>query len=168
MLFSESTWPELYQSAVDAFPHTTRRQYAIDPITISELRIVPFLGFRTLFLRTRALNEDREYRPMIVVKNVQYREHRGPGVVELRASDGESYLLEPPALEDHDLILRCNCPDFYWRFNYFDHLDRSLFGRVRRKYEAKANPGSANPQEMPGVCKHLMKMAQVLTGTIFS
>jgi len=160
--FKESSWDELYQSAVDAFPRTTMRQHATDPIDITNLTVVPFLGFKTLFLRSRALNEDREYSPIVLVKGVIYREDRQPGVIEIEASDGETYLFDRLSLADHDVLLRCNCPDFYWRFNYYDHLDHSLYGRKRASYTATVNPGSANPLHMPGACKHIMKMMQVL------
>lgn len=51
--------------------------------------------------------------------------------------------------------------DFYWRFNYYDHIDHSLYGRKRKKYEGQGL-WVANPKEMPGMCKHLMKMAMAL------
>jgi len=160
--FIESTWPELYQSAVDAFPDTTRRQHVTDPIAISDLMIVPFVGMKTLFIRSTAVNEDREYRPMILVKGIAYHDDREPGDIQIRASDGGYYWMEQPMMDDNEVLLRCNCQDFYWRFNYYDHLDRSLYGRKRTPYEATINPGSANPQQMPGACKHLMKMMEVL------
>jgi len=160
--FLESTLGELYQSAVDAFPLTTRRQHATDPIQIEHLQVVPFLGVRTLFLKTRAVNEGREYGPLILFKKVQYHDGPGVGILSLRGSDGKDYHFERPTMEWNDALLRCNCKDFYWRFNYYDHLDQSLYGRKRAEYEAKQNPGAANPMHMPGMCKHLMKMMQVL------
>jgi len=158
----ESTCSDLYDSAVEAFPHTTRRQHATHTIEIAGLNIVPFLGVKTLFLKASAFNEGRHYRPMILVKNIEYYQQLLPGIIEITASDGSQYYLEQPSLTESDVLVRCNCADFFWRFNYFDHLDRSLYGRKRGSYEAKLNPGSANPSELPGMCKHLMKMAHTL------
>ena len=163
--YLESTLGELYQSAVNAFPHTTRRQHATDPIEIDRLQVVPFLGVRTLFLKTRAINEGREYGPLILFKNIQYQDEPGIGVLSLRGSDGKSYHFERPKVDWSDALLRCNCKDFHWRFNYFDHLDQSLYGRKRGLYKAKQNPGAANPMQMPGMCKHLMKMMEVLANS---
>jgi len=160
---NESSLNDLHQSAVAAFPGTTRRQHATHPIEISNLRWTPFLGMRTLMVKAVARNEDREYTPFIVFKNVQYHNVRDIyGLVEITASDGAQYLFERLSVNENDVLVRCNCKDFYWRFNYYDHVDRSLYGRKRSPYEAIFNPGSANPQEMPGMCKHLMKFAEVL------
>lgn len=162
MYFIESTLSDLYQSAVDAFPHTVMRQFAVDPISITNLKIVPFIGLKTLFLKSESVNEDRKYNSIVVLKNIKYRESKFPGSIEIHASDGDRVWLDRPSLEENDVLVRCNCNDFYWRFNYFDHLDKSLYGVKRKKYEAKHNAGSANPMRLPGMCKHLMKFATVL------
>jgi hypothetical protein len=153
---NESSANELYQSAVDAFPHTTKRQHAIDPIRIVQLNWTPFVGLKTLLVRGTAVNEGRTYKPIVLFKQVEY----GTGI-PLRASDGRDYLLRPLSAENNDVLLRCDCKDFYWRFNYYDHLDKSLYGRKRSKYESQGGP-PANPLEMPGMCKHLMKMLLAL------
>ena len=161
-LWTESSLQELYQSAVDAFPSTQMRQHAVDPIVISSLQWVPFLGMKTLFVKGLAESGGSEYSPVVVFKRVGYQDTSGPGVIPLAASDGQEYFLERLSAEQTDVLVRCNCDDFYWRFNYFNSTDKSLYSRKRKKYEALYNPGSANPQSMPGLCKHLMKMAGVL------
>jgi len=162
MLWLESSLNDLYDSAVAAFPHTTKRQYATDSIKIVQVQWIPFLGMKTLFVKGLAQNEGREYNPIIVLKKVAYHEAQGPGVVPLKASDGETYFLERLSGGDTDVLVRCSCGDFVWRFNYYNHLDKSLQGPKRKKYEALYNPGSANPLQKEGLCKHLMKMAKVL------
>ena len=159
--FVESTLDDLYQSAVDAFPHTTKRQHATHTIKITKLLWRPYKGMNTLFIRGLAQNEGREYNPMVLFKKVKYHEASDPGTIHLQTDVGE-YDLEPILFDAQDALLRCNCSDFYWRFNYYDHLDKSLYGRKRAKYEALRDPGSANPMKMPGMCKHLMKMMQAL------
>ena len=158
----ESSYNDLYDSAVEAFPHTTMRQHATQPIKVSHFEIVPFVGMHTLFIKAHAVNEGRHYEPIILVKGVLYEQQITPGVIEIIGSDDRLYHLHRPSLENNDIRVRCNCKDFYWRFNYYDHLDHSLYGRKRAPYVALHNSGSANPEEMPGMCKHLMKMAEVL------
>lgn len=162
----ESTLQDLYVSSVQAFPRTTKRQHSIDPVDITELNLTPFLGMNTLFIRGTAHSNEsgKTYNPMILFKGVAYHPFKNSvNWIEFTASDGQSYVLE--RLNKNDVLVRCNCADFSWRFNYFDHIDNSLYGKVRRKYEAEINPGSANPQEMPGMCKHLMKLVQTLNTT---
>ena len=161
-LIIESTSNELYQSAVDAFPNTTKRQYATHPVRVSELTWTPFLGVKTLFVRGHVQNESRTYSPMILFKGVQYTEGLSRGIVELHIDQNERVFLERLSYENTDVLLRCNCKDFHWRFTHWNKVDQSLYGRDRKKYEAKYHPGSANPTKSPGMCKHLMKMMQVL------
>jgi len=153
---NESSINNLYQSAVDAFPNTRMRQHAVDPIEIGNVNMTPYVGVRTLFVRATARNEDRQYSPMILFTGVNYNEE-GPIQIEY---NGRPYQFNPPSIEDSDVRVRCGCGDFKWRFNYYDHVDQSLYGRVRAPYEGQGAP--ANPQEMPGMCKHLMKLAQIL------
>lgn len=153
----ESSLNDLYNSAVEAFPRTTLRQHATQPIIIEALRWTPFLGLKTLFIKAEARNENRHYSPMILFKKVNYD---GQGV-HIIASDGLEYSFSPLSLENTDILLRCNCLDFKFRFNFYDHVDKSLYGRVRSPYASAGGP-PANPQELPGMCKHLMKMTEVL------
>jgi len=155
--FLESSAEELYQSAVKAFPNTTMRQHATHPIVIRELRWTPFVGVKTLFIKGLAQNEEREYGPCILFKGVNYQGK----AVKITASDGLQYNFDKLSLENTDVLVRCNCPDFFWRFNYYDHLDKSLYGTKRKKYESHGGP-PANPMELPGMCKHIMKMTKVI------
>ena len=156
--FLESSLEDLYQSAVAAFPNTTMRQHATHPIVITNLRWTPFIGVKTLFIKALAQNEGREYNPIILFKNVDY----GKDQVKITDSNGREVSFGRLSLENTDVVLRCNCKDFYWRFNYYDHVDKSLYGRKRAPYESKGICPPANPLEMPGMCKHLMKTSHVL------
>jgi hypothetical protein len=161
-MWLESSLNDLYDSAVAAFPQTKKRQHSTQTIKITQMQWVPFVGMKTLFIKGLAQNEGREYNPTIVLKRVIYHENQGQGIVPLNASDGETYFLEKLSAEDTDVLVRCDCNDFKWRFNFFNHLDKSLQGPKRKKYEALYNPGSANPTESPGLCKHLMALTKAI------
>jgi len=160
MFLNESSLEDLYQSAVDAFPRTTKRQHATDPIVITNLHWTPYRGVKTLFIKGLAQNrhEGTEYNCLMLFKNVNYDGKQ----VKITANDLKEYSFDRLSLLDTDVLLRCNCPDFYWRFNYYDHVDRALYGRVRGPYESKGVRPPANPLELPGMCKHLMKMSKAL------
>jgi hypothetical protein len=160
----ESTLLDLHQSAVAAFPKTGLRQHAIDTIKIVQMEWVPFLGTKTLFVKGLAQNTHHgtEYSPMIQFKNVKYHDARDVGgLVEIVASDNKPYLLEKLDAAGNDCRIRCSCGDFGYRFNYYDHVDKSLYGRKRKKYEGQGL-WKANPLELPGMCKHLMVLAKAL------
>lgn len=158
---NESSINDLYQSAVGAFPETTKRQHAIDPIKITNLNWIPFLGVKTLYVRGLAQSEGKEYNPSIVFQGVKYSEEFESGLVKLSTNDG-LFFLERLSLDTNAVRVHCNCPDFRWRFRYYNYLDHSLYGPKGKKYVALGIGPPANPQEMPGMCKHLMKMCSVL------
>jgi hypothetical protein len=164
MVLKESNVQDLYLNTVRAFPRTKKRQHAIDPVRIAEIRWTPFLGVRTLFIKGLAQSEEsgKEYSPMVLFKGVNYHDSKDRHEwIEITANDGHNYVFEK-INNDNQILVRCNCADFHWRFNYFDHKESSLYGRVRRKYEAIANPGTSNPLELPGMCKHLIKFIHTL------
>jgi hypothetical protein len=163
MKLIESSLNELFQSSVRAFPGTTMRQYATDPIEIETLEWLPFLGMKSLIVKATARNETRVYTPLILFKKVQYHNDRDANnLIEIIDATGKNYLFEKLSAQNTDVSIRCNCNDFKWRFNYTDHQDHSLYGRKRKQYIAAHNPGSSNPQNLPGMCKHLIKMAEIL------
>lgn len=153
----ESSLEDLYKSSVLAFPNTTKRQHATHPIEIKEIRIIPFVGMKTLFLKALVQNEENQYSPIMLFKGVNYNKNDA----KLMASDGKIYDLEKLSFETTDVLLRCNCEDFFWRFNFTNHTDKSLYGTKRKKYESKGG-APANPLKKPGMCKHIMKLYQSL------
>jgi hypothetical protein len=164
LVLDESNLHQLYASTVQAFPRTTKRQHAIDPVRIVELSWNPFVGVGTLFIKGLAQSGEsgKEYNPMVLFKGVNYHDSKdSQDWIEIVASDGRNYIFDK-LNDENKVLVRCNCPDFAWRFNYFNHQDGSLYGRVRRKYEANTAPGTANPQELPGMCKHLIKLVRAL------
>lgn len=159
----ESSFRDLYSSTVSAFPRTVRRQYATDPIKIVSLDLTPYLGLRTLYIKGLAQNTEnsKEYFPILLFKNVNYQSVRGSNSIEVYDKNGKSYLLS--RINDNDALVRCNCKDFFWRGNYADHLDGSLYGRKRSKYYPVSSRPSVNPLNSKMVCKHIIKLYKVLS-----
>lgn len=153
----ESTLNQLYNSAVNAFPNTTARQHLTKEIRLIEYSWLPFIGVKTLFLKTTAKNEDRAYNPMILFKGVNYTNE---GKIEITATDGKSYRFNE--LTTKDVLVRCQCADFFWRFHNEDKVDKSLYSSNRKKYESKGLRGPVNPMHKPGLCKHLMSLMEAL------
>lgn len=159
----ESTLLDLYKSTVDAFPRTEKRQHSIDTIKIVEMNFTPFLGMRTLLVRGLAKNIDnqKEYSTIVLFKGVEYRTSESANTVRL-FTKGKVYLVESMSRSKNEVLVRCDCPDFYWRFNHYNKGDGSLYGRNRRKYESKGTGAKANPNEAQGMCKHLIKTVSAL------
>jgi hypothetical protein len=160
--FLESSFKDLYSSTVNAFPKTTRRQHAIDPIKIVRLEWVPYVGLKTLFIKGLAQNTEnsKEYNPILLFKKINYSSVKGNNYIEIRDNNGKNYLLEK--ISENDVLVRCSCKDFLWRGNYADHLDHSLYGRKRTEYASQTNRPPVNPNNDPMVCKHVIKLYKVI------
>jgi hypothetical protein len=158
----ESSFRDLYRSTVSSFPKTTKRQNSIDPIKIVRLEWTPYLGLKTLYLKGLAQNTEnsKEYYPIILFKGIKYSKNPGNNYVEIRDSRGKDYILEK--IDNNEVLVRCNCNDFFWRGNYADHLDGSLYGRKRAKYFPFSKRESVNPNNNTMVCKHIIKLYKVL------
>lgn len=152
---NESTLNDLYDSTVAAFPQTTLRQHAIDPIRITQLSIMPFRGMKTIVFKGLAENQGKHYNSIIMFKEVDFN-----GNINVMGDNGpfNIKILTP----EQDVVLRCSCPDFHWRWNFENYEVKSLYGRVRKKYNAKLGLWEANPQHMEGMCKHLWKLTLAL------
>ena len=160
--YLETSLKDLYQSTVKAFPYTTKRQYAIDPIKIVSLRWIPYIGVKTLYIKGLAQNTENseEYNPLILFKNIIYLPKKEKKSIEIFDINQKKYIIYK--IKNNDVLVRCNCKDFYWRGNYADHLDKSLYGTKRSPYKGSTGY-SVNPNNNPMVCKHLIKLYKVLS-----
>ena len=165
-IYLETSIKNLYKSTVESFPSTSKRQNAIDTIIIEQLQWIPFKGVKTLFIKGLARSESKKYECIMLFKNINYKQKEEKKVIKIKTSTGSEEFIEQVDSSKNDVLVRCNCADFYWRGNYADHLDKSLFGRKRAKYESKGFP-SVNPSNSPMICKHLIKLSKILKESNF-
>lgn len=158
----EASLVQLYNSAVEAFPETKKRQHATDTIVVTDLDWMPFKGMKTLFVKGLAQNEGRQYNTIVLFKKVKYYDEPQREAAELVANDGLTYYFDRLSDTSQDVLVRCNCNDFKYRFNYQDHIGKSLYGTKVKAYKSEGLRGPANPLGLPGMCKHLMKTMTVL------
>lgn len=164
MELTESSYRQLYRSTERAFPGTKRRQHVTGSIVISDISMIPYLGMKTLYLRSEADNTADDggiYRPIILFRNVKYHRGAAPGLLEIVASDnGNHYHLSQIEATKNDVLVRCSCEDFFWRFEFYNsskNNNESLYGRVRAPYERKTDwAPPANPLQLEGACKHIL------------
>lgn len=153
----------LYDSTEKAFPNTKLRQHATDTIEIKKIHFMPFVGTHTFFIKGEAFNieNNHEYNPIILFKKVIYHTNDKENLTKIHM-DNKDYFFEN--IYDNDVLVRCQCKDFFWRGNYPDFLDHSLWGKVRKKYESQGGL-PANPTNAPLICKHIIKLAKVLSNS---
>jgi hypothetical protein len=62
-----------------------------------------------------------------------------------------------------EVKVRCDCPDFRWRFAYYNDLKQALYGLRPPPYKRKTNRPPVNPRHLPGMCKHLFNVVKILS-----
>lgn len=161
-LWIEASLSDLYKNTVLSFPKSTKRQNSTDSVKIEHLDWVPFQGVKTLFVKATVNNEGRKNESIMLFKNVKYEQKETKKTIPIIGSNGKKVFIEQISNDNNDVLVRCSCKDFYWTFLHFNKLDKSLFGRDRKKYEALYSPGSRNPESTSGMCKHLIKLNKIL------
>lgn len=161
MRIDEMNLNQLYDSTVEAFPRTMKRQYSTDELKVVSLRWTPFTSLKTLFIKGLVESEKNMYDTVLLFKDVNYDQENN-NVIPLMATDGLVYHFGKISPAKNDVLVRCNCADYYWRFCHWNHIGKSNWGRNRAKYESKGIGPPANPLEMPGMCKHLIKTVKTL------
>lgn len=163
MLNEVSTYPKLNTNIERGFPNTTKRQHATQPVVVTNISYVPYLRNKSLQLAGNARSNGRVYSPTIQFLNVEYQNTDLDTNVTFTATNGQEYHCSQIVLANNNVKVRCNCLDFYYRFAFYNKTDGSLFGRSPRPYIRKTNTRPpANPDKVPGVCKHVIKLLQAL------
>lgn len=165
-LNEESTYDDLETNIVQSFPATRKRQHATNEVRIQRIDLIPYVG--TQMLHARAISTGstgRQYQQAIQFLRVKFDPSKNDTNVEFTASDGKTYYIQPINLTNHDVKVRCNCLDFYHRFAHYNHNDRSIVGRAPIPYRRKTTTRpEVNPDHVPGMCKHLIKVVETLQG----
>lgn len=163
-LNEESTVDDLETNIVQSFPTTRKRQHATNEVNVVRLDLIPYVGTKMLHIRSIVNGSSgQQYQTAIQLLNVVFKNAGDDGAVELTATDGKKYYIEPIALNDHNAKVRCNCLDFYHRFAHYNHTDKSIVGRAPVPYQRKTTTRpEVNPDHVPGMCKHLLKTVAIL------
>lgn len=149
--------------------NTKKRHYATQPIIVSQMKIVPYVGTKSiLFKGVVKGSTGKTYDTNIMFKRVNFVtdvddvDDLDKDVVEFVANDGETYYIERIDLGKHDLSCRCNCLDFKWTFASHNSKTKDLYGRAPAPYKPKTDRPSRNFNDKPAMCKHLIKTVEVL------
>lgn len=168
-LNEQSTYNQLKTNVDNFIPVSTKRQNAVDPVQVVELMTLPFLGTKNLNIESTVTNSDSKspgapanYKPKLIFNQVAFEDESTNENITFTAKDNNEYNMQPIDLGVSTVRVRCGCPDFLWRFAAFNAKDKSLIGTAPAPYQRKSNRGPVNPQQVPGVCKHLIKTIEAL------
>lgn len=162
-LLAEFSLSQLIQQTASAYPATTKRENAVDEVSVSHVHLVP--AENTLVAKgTVRGSAGKTYECAIHFENVQYN----PGPDEPAAtfvSGGQEYTIVPIQTASADVQVSCSCLDFRFRFAHYNSSSGALFGKQPDLYARVPNSKrpEANPKKSPGVCKHLIDFTNSLT-----
>ena len=162
----ETTLSDLERSIEIGFPNTTKRQHIFNQVQITGMRLVPYVGMRTLNAMGTVSSNGNTYNPTIVFLRVVFEPDETDQNVTFKASDGKMYNVQPIEKDLSNIKVRCNCLDYYYRFSYTNRTDGSHQPPNSKPYVRRTdNYPPANPLKVPGVCKHILKLADYLEKT---
>jgi len=175
-LFEQSTYTGLEQNILNFAPVSSKRQHAVDPISIISLETLPFIGTKNLNVSAVAKSPPGtnqwtgkpqgggEYTPSLIFNGVEFENESTEENITFTAKDGNEYNMKQIDLNQHTVRVRCNCLDFQFRFSEYNAKDKSLIGRPSRPYRPVqgSTRGPVNPKQVPGVCKHLIAAVKAL------
>lgn len=140
-----------------SFSQIRARQGAPRPVSI--LSKVPVL-FTKIFTIKAEARGTKIYPLVMTFYNVDYsleRDKQHPFLVRPRV--GEPFFMQPLSETQNPVQLRCQCPFFRFAWAEGDKESKALSGPTFPAYiqkTARAPRPSVNPQQLPGICKHLV------------
>ena len=155
----EATYAELERNTMNFVPATEKRQWVVNPIQVTRMELSPARESQTLIIQSEVNSNGNKYAPKMQFDSVIYEDGDQADNVSFTASDQEEYHIIPIDLKKANVKLHCNCLDFYWRFSNQNHSAGSLDGNPPPAYQKKTDRAPVNPRNVPGVCKHLLKLA---------
>jgi len=157
-----SSVPELQSNIEQGFPNTTKRQHVTSEVTISNVQYMSYIGMKMLHVKSLSSSNGHQYKQALQFNGVAFESQDTDSNVTFAASDGVDYHVQPLELTNHNVKVRCNCMDFHYRFANYNSQDKSLVGKPPPPYVRKTDRPPVNPDQVPGMCKHLLKLVEML------
>ena len=165
MLMLEMTLYQLDRSTVNNFgPEREVRANRVQVETLEFTTSQGKLGTQLTAIADVRGSTGERYKSTIVFKKVKTEEADTPTNITVKSTNGDDIHLQAISLNSSDVMVRCSCLDFYWRFSLWNMRHKSLFGDGPDPYVKTTNRPPVNPGQRPGVCKHLYKMIQKIKG----
>ena len=158
-LDEDSTATQLRTNIVNSFPTTKKRHNATNEVNITNIQYIPYLGTKMLHIKSTTQSNGHNYHQSMQFMRVSFEKVNTASNVSFTGSDGQEYHVQPIILTNHNVKVRCNCLDFYYRFAAWNFSDNSIVGRAPIPYHRKTTTRpEVNPDHVPGMCKHLLKV----------
>lgn len=158
----ETSLDTLYTNTVNNFD--TPRDQSSDRVQVVNKRFLPAPRNRILGVMATTRSDTDRYNTKMYFLGVNYlgEEDEEADVFEFNAPDGQEYRIQRIDENSNDVRVSCTCLDFYYRFAPWNYSDGSLHGNPPPPYIKKTDSAPYNPNEIPGLCKHMIAFAKSL------
>lgn len=155
----DATYPQLHQNIVRGFPETRKRQHATGEVNVTNVQYVPTAG--GLQVKSASRSNGHNYAQVMIFSDVVHNPPEGGAT--FTGTDGAEHTITPIKLPGSRVKVNCTCLDFHYRFAMWNFNDNALAGPKPPLYQRKTtNRPPANPMQVPGICKHLIKLTDTL------
>lgn len=162
-LQEDATYPQLYTNIQRGFPDTKKRQHVANQVNVVKIQYVPIEGNKVLQVNATTVSNGNRHTPAAQFTNVQYQQEETSDAVTFKGTDNADHTIKQIDLSSTNVKVRCTCLDFHFRFSWQNYSDNSLVGNPPPIYRRKTTTRPpANPTEVPGLCKHLVRLFDVL------
>lgn len=127
----------------------------------ANIQFIPAVSDGILTVKAKTRSETNQYETVIQFNKVSYVPADRQFAVPIEIPGQEVYIMPLKAL-GNDVHVHCTCMDFYWRFAMYNNKNDSLLGEPPAPYVKKTNRKPVNPDQIPGACKHLTALADML------
>lgn len=158
----ELTLQNLEQSTVNNFPETKKRQNVTQTVNVDKIQFIAFPRNNQLKVQAIVSSGPNRYKCSMVFDDVYFEEQPSNELIDIRGVDEQDYHIYKINSSLNDVKVRCSCLDFYYRFSQPNYQNNALDGLPPKPYVKKTDRPDANPNNVPGMCKHLLKLYQHL------
>lgn len=131
-------------------------------VQVTDVNLIPSVDSKTLLVKAKTRSKNSTYETKIFFTDVKFVQPGSLNSVEFMAVDGQKYAVKSLKRGQSDCKVSCTCPDFYYMFSVWNDDKEALEGPTPEPYIKKTDSPPRNPQRVPGVCKHLMKLADTV------
>jgi hypothetical protein len=105
-------------------------------------------------------NRDSNYHTCLAVDGIRLMKERWDRY-RIPVEGGQVFSRPFSASKDR-ILCSCDCRDYTFRFAALNEKHGALYGPEPEHYEQKTNRPPANSLNLPGICKHLVLLADIL------
>lgn len=159
-LLLELTYDRLIRNTNRHFKNERNKKSS--DVKLTNTVFIPYVNDNYLEVESESQTVNGKYISRIVFENVIFKDEEGPDVARIVTADGSEYFFRRINRSRSNVKVSCSCLDFYYRFAMYNNKADALASDPPKPYVKKTDRPPVNPAEVPGVCKHIIRMVEEL------